>query len=184
MARGQFLGRGHASDVEFIVGVSPETREGQARELLADRLDWHRREDEPAWLRYFYLRYLRTLTSDCRPTRLCGADRQAVLPEVVHVLDDHDHSRRDEEEGRGRQNLDGGPPERHGGDGEGDEEGNHSVSSPARGDATLLAPASRWFSYSFSIGAGTMCATTGPLSRFGVPVLGTVDGPTSAVLFV
>src|SRR6478672_5393423 len=62
----------------------------------------------------------------------CSAPR-AVLPEVVHVLDDHDHSRGEEEEGRGGQDLDGGPPERHGGDGEGDEEENHSVSSPARG---------------------------------------------------
>jgi hypothetical protein len=23
--------------------------------LLADLLDWHRREDKPAWWRYFYL---------------------------------------------------------------------------------------------------------------------------------
>ena len=31
---------------------------GQARALLADLLDWHRREDKPAWWRYFYLRTL------------------------------------------------------------------------------------------------------------------------------
>src|SRR6266568_5097779 len=38
--------------------VSAETPEGQARALLADLLDWHRREDKPAWWRYFYLRTL------------------------------------------------------------------------------------------------------------------------------
>ena len=38
--------------------VSAETSEGQARALLADLLDWHRREDKPAWWRYFYLRTL------------------------------------------------------------------------------------------------------------------------------
>ena len=78
---------------------------------------------------------------------IAGADRQAVLLEVVHVLDDHDYSRDEEEKGHGRQDLDGGPPERHGGDGEGDEEGNHSVSSPARGGATLVAQASRRVGY-------------------------------------
>jgi len=31
------------------------TSEEQARALLADLLDWHRREDKPAWWRYFYL---------------------------------------------------------------------------------------------------------------------------------
>lgn len=69
------------------------------------------------------------------------AGRQVVLPEVVHVVDDRDHSRGEEEEGRGGQDLDGGPPERHGGDGKGDEEGNHSVSSPARG--SLSSPLER-----------------------------------------
>jgi len=39
-------------------GVSAETSEGQARALLADRLDWHRREDKPARWRYFYVRTL------------------------------------------------------------------------------------------------------------------------------
>ena len=38
--------------------VSAETSEGQARTLLADLLDWHRREDKPAWWRYFYVREL------------------------------------------------------------------------------------------------------------------------------
>ena len=39
-------------------GVSAETSEGQARVLLADLLDWHRREDKPAWWRYFSVRAL------------------------------------------------------------------------------------------------------------------------------
>jgi len=38
--------------------VSAETSAGQARVLLADLIDWHRREDRPAWWRYFYLRTL------------------------------------------------------------------------------------------------------------------------------
>ena len=34
------------------------TEEQKARALLADLIDWHRREDKPAWWRYFYLRTL------------------------------------------------------------------------------------------------------------------------------
>jgi len=34
------------------------TSEDQAKALLADLLDWHRREAKPAWWRYFYLRNL------------------------------------------------------------------------------------------------------------------------------
>jgi RNase_H superfamily len=34
------------------------TEEQRARGLLADLLDWHRREDKPAWRRYFYVRTL------------------------------------------------------------------------------------------------------------------------------
>ena len=34
------------------------TDEQKARALLADLIDWHRREDKPAWWRYFYLRTL------------------------------------------------------------------------------------------------------------------------------
>ena len=48
----------------LLAGVSAETSartdEERARALLADLIDWHRREDKPAWWRYFYLR---TLTS-------------------------------------------------------------------------------------------------------------------------
>ena len=46
----------------LLAGVPAEasgrTSEQQARALLADLLDWHRREDKPAWWRYFYLRTL------------------------------------------------------------------------------------------------------------------------------
>jgi predicted RecB family nuclease len=34
------------------------TDEQKARALLADLIDWHRREDKPAWWRYFYVRTL------------------------------------------------------------------------------------------------------------------------------
>ena len=46
----------------LLAGVSAETSawtaEERARVLLADLIDWHRREDKPAWWRYFYLRTL------------------------------------------------------------------------------------------------------------------------------
>ena len=38
--------------------ASVRTEEQKARALLADLLDWHRREDKPAWWRYFYVRTL------------------------------------------------------------------------------------------------------------------------------
>lgn len=39
-----------------VVGEPAEVQ--AARALLADLIDWHRREDKPAWWRYFYLRGL------------------------------------------------------------------------------------------------------------------------------
>ncbi len=53
-------------------GVSAETREGRARALLADLLDWHRREDKPAWWRYFYLRTLSPAELTGEPDALGG----------------------------------------------------------------------------------------------------------------
>jgi uncharacterized protein len=38
--------------------VPARTAEQNAKALLADLLDWHRREDKPGWWRYFYLRTL------------------------------------------------------------------------------------------------------------------------------
>ncbi len=56
----------------LLAGVSAETREGQARALLADLLDWHRREDKPAWWRYFYLRTLSPAELTGEPDALGG----------------------------------------------------------------------------------------------------------------
>ena len=36
----------------LLARVSAETGDGRTRALLADLLDWHRREDKPAWWRY------------------------------------------------------------------------------------------------------------------------------------
>ena len=44
---------------------SARSAEQNAKALLADLLDWHRREDKPGWWRYFYLRTL-------GPTELIG----------------------------------------------------------------------------------------------------------------
>ena len=53
-------------------GVSAETPEGQARVLLADLLDWHRREDKPAWWRYFHVRRLSPAELTGEPDALGG----------------------------------------------------------------------------------------------------------------
>jgi len=42
------------------------------RALLADLLDWHRREDKPAWWRYFYLRTLSPAELTGEPDALGG----------------------------------------------------------------------------------------------------------------
>ena len=56
----------------LLAGVSAETPEGQARALLADLIDWHRREDKPAWWRYFYLRTLSPAELTGEPEALGG----------------------------------------------------------------------------------------------------------------
>ena len=45
------------------------TEEERARYLLADLLEWHRREAKPAWWRYFRLRRCRAPSSSTSPTR-------------------------------------------------------------------------------------------------------------------
>ena len=43
---------------EGVSAPSVQTDSERARVLLSDLLDWHRREDKPAWWRYFYVRTL------------------------------------------------------------------------------------------------------------------------------
>jgi hypothetical protein len=63
-------------------GVSAETREGQARALLADVLDWHRRQDKPAWWRYFYVRTLSPAELIGEPDALGGLTGGDVVGQV------------------------------------------------------------------------------------------------------
>ena len=66
----------------LLAGVSAETPEGQARALLADLLDWHRREDKPAWWRYFYLRTLSPAELTGEPDALGGLTGGDVVGQV------------------------------------------------------------------------------------------------------
>ena len=63
-------------------GVSAETSEGPARVLLADLLDWHRREDKPAWWRYFYVRELSPAELIGEPDALGGLAGGEVVDQV------------------------------------------------------------------------------------------------------
>ena len=47
-----------------------------AKALLADLLEWHRREDKPGWWRYFYLRTLSSRRAGRRAGRARRADRR------------------------------------------------------------------------------------------------------------
>ena len=62
--------------------VSAETSAGQARVLLADLIDWHRREDKPAWWRYFYLRTLSPAELIGEPDALGGLSGGEVVGQV------------------------------------------------------------------------------------------------------
>jgi hypothetical protein len=55
------------------------TEEQGARALLADLLDWHRREDKPAWWRYFYLRSLSPFELIGEPDALGGLTGGAIV---------------------------------------------------------------------------------------------------------
>src|SRR6266700_3622872 len=55
---------------------------GQARVLLADLIDWHRREDKPAWWRYFYLRTLSPAELTGEPDALGGLSGGDVVGQV------------------------------------------------------------------------------------------------------
>src|SRR6266550_2855563 len=66
----------------LLAGVSAETPEGRARVLLADLIDWHRREDKPAWWRYFYLRTLSPAELIGEPDALGGLSGGEVVGQV------------------------------------------------------------------------------------------------------
>jgi AAA domain/RNase_H superfamily len=50
--------------------LSKRTNEEKAKALLADLIDWHRREAKPAWWRYFYVRTLSTIELTGEPDAL------------------------------------------------------------------------------------------------------------------
>jgi hypothetical protein len=66
----------------LLAGVSAETPEGRARALLADLIDWHRREDKPTWWRYFYLRTLSPAELTGEPDALGGLSGGEVVGQV------------------------------------------------------------------------------------------------------
>jgi uncharacterized protein len=70
----------------LLAGVPAETSgrtsEQQARALLADLLDWHRREDKPAWWRYFYVRTLSPGELIGEPDALSGLTGGEVVDRV------------------------------------------------------------------------------------------------------
>ena len=70
----------------LLAGVSAETSartdEERARALLADLIDWHRREDKPAWWRYFYLRTLTSAELIGEPDALGGLTGGEIVNRV------------------------------------------------------------------------------------------------------
>ena len=69
----------------LLAGVPAETRRAdaeRARVLLADLLDWHRRDDKPAWWRHFYLRTLSPAELIGEPDALGGLTGGEVVGQV------------------------------------------------------------------------------------------------------
>ena len=70
----------------LLAGVPAETGKRadseRARVLLADLLDWHRREDKPAWWRYFYVRTLSPAELIGEPDALGGLTGGEVVGQV------------------------------------------------------------------------------------------------------
>ena len=68
----------------LLAGVSASawTDEERARVLLADLLDWHRREDKPAWWRYFYVRELSPAELIGEPDALGGLTGGEIVDQV------------------------------------------------------------------------------------------------------
>ena len=62
--------------------VSAETSQDQARALLADLFDWHRREDKPAWWQYFSRRRLSLPELTGEPDALGGLTGGDVAGQV------------------------------------------------------------------------------------------------------
>ncbi len=70
----------------LVAGLAPDpaerTREQHAKALLADLVDWHRREAKPAWWRYFYVRTLSPEDLIGEPDALGGLTRGDVTEPV------------------------------------------------------------------------------------------------------
>ncbi len=64
------------------VPTAEQTDSERARVLLADLLDWHRRDDKPAWWRHFYLRTLSPAELIGEPDALGGLTGGDVVGEV------------------------------------------------------------------------------------------------------
>jgi uncharacterized protein len=62
--------------------ASERTDSERARVLLSDLLDWHRREDKPAWWRYFYVRTLSPAELTGEPDALGGLTGGDVVGQV------------------------------------------------------------------------------------------------------
>ena len=68
----------------LLAGVSASswTDDERGRVLLADLLDWHRREDKPAWWRYFHVRELSPAELIGEPDALGGLTGGEVVDQV------------------------------------------------------------------------------------------------------
>ena len=73
--------------------AAERTEEQQARALLADLLEWHRREAKPAWWRYFYVR---TLSAELvgEPDALGGLTGGEIVGQVKRSVVRGSRSRR------------------------------------------------------------------------------------------
>jgi predicted RecB family nuclease len=76
----------HQDQGALLVGVPADPSERSAfqnaKALLADLLDWHRREDKPGWWRYFYLRELSPAELIDEPDALSGLTGGDVVAQV------------------------------------------------------------------------------------------------------
>jgi predicted RecB family nuclease len=70
------------------IPADPATRTGeqQAQVLLADLLDWHRREAKPAWWRYFYVRTLSADELIAEPDAIGGLTGGDVVDQVKQSI--------------------------------------------------------------------------------------------------